>query len=367
MFIRNAWYVGAWSHEVSSHAILSRRIIGDRVIFYRTPEGTVAALRDRCSHRFAPLSMGRLEDGQVRCMYHGLKFAPDGRCVEEPGRKSVSPNTSVRSYPTFERYKQVWIWMGDPARADASEIPDCHFQDDPEWASIPDYMHYKADYRLILDNLLDFSHLTFVHENTLGGSASIAQVRPKIEQVPGGLRLTRWYLNEPGIAPYLQGFNTFEGPVDRWHVYELKTAGNVFTMDSGSAPAGTGAPQGTRVPEAMQFRATQIVTPEDEFNSHFFWTYAHHFNIHDLDFTKALAARIAQGFEEDRLMIEAQQQIIKESGQDKMSFILADNGLGLGRRLIEQAIAKDSEKLDSPAAASGSVEPRDIPVAQTAH
>jgi hypothetical protein len=113
-------------------------------------------------------------------------------------------------------------------------------------------------------------------------------------------------------------------------------------MDSGSAPANTGAPQGTRVPEAMQFRSTQIVTPEDERNSHFFWTYAHNFNIHDGEFTRKLANRIAEGFEEDRLMIEAQQKVIDESGDDKMAFILADNGLTLVRNLLDKRLAEDA-------------------------
>ena len=232
--------------------------------------------------------------------------------------------------------------MGEPALADPALIPACTYQDSPEWASIPSYIRYKADYRLILDNLLDFSHLTFVHENTLGGSASIAEVKPKIEKVDVGVRMTRWYLNEPGIAPYLRGFETFDGPVDRWHIYELTTRGNVFNMDSGSAPAGTGAPDGHRVAEAMQFHATQIVTPEDERNSHFFWTYAHNFNLEDATFTARLADRIAEGFEEDRTMIEAQQKVIDESEGDPMAYIHFDNGLSLGRRLLAEALAVEA-------------------------
>ena len=346
MFIRDAWYVGAWSHELDATPMKARRLLGDNILFFRTTSGQVAAIRDRCSHRFAPLSMGRREGDCVRCMYHGLLFDADGKCIEEPGRKGVSPKTNVRSYPTVERYKQVWIWMGDPAKADPNLIPDCHYQDDPAWASIPAYIHYKADYRLILDNLLDFSHLTYVHENTLGGSATIAHIRPKVERLGDKVRLTRWYLGEPCIAPYLKGFNTFEGPVDRWHIYELHIPGNVFLMDSGSAPAGSGAPEGQRVPEAMQFRATQIVTPEDEQNSHFFWSYAHNFNIGDPDFTAKLAARIAEGFEEDRIMIEAQQDEVNRSTRDEMAFIMADNGLALGRRIIEEKLAAENALAD---------------------
>lgn len=342
MFLRNAWYVGAWGHEVEGEKLLARKILGDAVVFFRKSDGTVSALRDRCSHRFAPLSIGRHEGDCVRCMYHGLVFDGDGKCTEEPGRSRPAPGLDVRSYPVVERWKQIWIWMGAPELADPGLIPDCPYQDSPEWASIPSYIHYSADYRLILDNLMDFSHLTFVHETTLGGSHSIAATKPKIEQIEGGMRMTRWYPNEPDIAPYLRGFETFSGPVDRWHIYELTVAGNVFNMDSGSAPAGTGAPEGRRAPEAMQFHATQIVTPETEQSSHFFWTYAHNFNIEDGNFTRALADRIAMGFAEDKDIIEAQQKVIDEGGESGMGYILADNGLALFRRMLEQRLIEES-------------------------
>lgn len=342
-FVRNCWYVAAWSHEIGPQTLLARRILGEALVLFRTEAG-VAALRDRCSHRFAPLSLGRKAGDCVRCMYHGLVFDAAGRCVEEPGRTRPSPNTDVRAYPAVERWKQVWLWMGEPALADPDLIPDCHFQDDPAWASLPAYVHYEADYRLILDNLMDFSHLSFVHETTLGGSATIAATRPKIEQLAGGVRMTRWYLNEPELAPYLKGVERFSGPVDRWHVYELLTDGNVFNMDSGSAPAGTGAPEGRRAPESMQFHATQIVTPEDERRSHFFWSYAHNFAVEDRDLTAKLSARIAEGFEEDRLMIEAQQKVIDEDGADGMAYIFADNGLALSRRLLDRRLARDAEQ-----------------------
>lgn len=339
MFIKNAWYAGAWGHELGTDNMVSRKILGESILFMRLGNGEVTAIRDRCSHRFAPLSIGRREGDCVRCMYHGLVFDAAGKCVEEPGRKGVSPNTDIRHYPAVERYRLVWIWMGDPALADPADIPDCHFQDDPAWACDPRYIRYDADYKLILDNLLDFSHLTFVHENTLGGSKNIAEIRPKVEQTDSGVRLTRWYLNEPEVAPYLDGFATFQGPVDRWHIYHLTTKGNVFVMDSGSAPAGSGAPEGKRVTQAMQFVATQIVTPEDERHSHFFWSYAHNFRIEDGDFTRMLGDRIQEGFLEDKFFIEAQQRVVDESGDDPMAFILADNGLALGRRLIAEKLA----------------------------
>lgn len=344
MFIRNAWYASAWGSELATDNMVSRKILGDTLLFFRTSDGEVAVIRDRCSHRFAPLSLGRREGDCVRCMYHGLVFDAQGKCVEEPGRKGVSPNTDVPRYPAVERHKVVWVWMGDAAKADPNLIPDCHQHDrENGWASEPRYARFKAEYRLVLDNLLDFSHLSFVHENTLGGSKTIAEIRPKVEQTNTGVKLTRWYLNEPEFAPYLRGYERFEGPVDRWNIYHLATLSNHFSMSSGSAPANTGAPEGNLAPETMQFHSNQLITPEDERNTHYFWTYGHNFALDDAGLTHALAERVSAGFVEDREMIEAQQLVIDEAEPEAtMAFILADNGLTLGRRLIDQKLAEEA-------------------------
>lgn len=342
MFIQNAWYASAWDHELSSDNMLARKILGKGLVFLRTSDNNISVMRDRCSHRFAPLSLGRREGDCVRCMYHGLVFDADGKCVWEPGRKGVSPNTDVQTFPAIERHKLVWVWMGDPEKADPDLIPDCFHHTSDEWANTPRTAHFKANYKLVLDNLLDFSHLSYVHENTLGGSATIADTRPKVEQTPTGVRLVRWYLNEPEFAPYLRGYERFTGPVDRWNIYHLSTLGNHFSMASGSAPAGTGAPEGKIAPDAMVFHSHQLITPEDEYNTHYFWTYGHNFALDNQELTNALAERVSDGFVEDRAMIEAQQQVVNDSGDDAMAFILVDNALTLGRRLIDEKIAEEA-------------------------
>jgi phenylpropionate dioxygenase-like ring-hydroxylating dioxygenase large terminal subunit len=336
MFPTDCWYVAAWAHELDQTGMLSRRLASESVLLWRNADGTPAAVVDRCSHRAAPLSIGRREGDSVRCMYHGLVFGPDGACAYIPGQDRISASANIRAFPLVERDLFVWIWMGDPALADPATIPDCHWQVDPAWRSLPGYMHYQADYRLIMDNQLDFSHLSFVHENSLGGSRAIAETLPKIEPTKEGLRLTRWYLNEPDLAPYLRGVADIEGPLDRWHIYDWITAGNVLSMDSGSAPAGTGAPEGRRDPRSLQFHAIQVLTPETEHTSHFFWTYAHNFNLDDPAFTLALQARIQIGFDEDRAMIEAQQAVLREHPDAKMVGLAIDQGLMLARRLLEK-------------------------------
>ena len=170
MFLRNCWYVAAWDHELIDGKLLARTILEKPVLLYKGDSGRVVALDNRCCHRGAKLSNGRLEGDDVRCMYHGLKFDPTGRCIQIPGQDNIPKNLGVRSYPVVERQHLVWIWMGEPSKADPSKILDIPYLANPAWRGVPDYMHYDANYLLIVDNLSDFAHLAFVHTRTLGGS-----------------------------------------------------------------------------------------------------------------------------------------------------------------------------------------------------
>src|SRR2546423_7561339 len=123
MFLRNSWYVAARSAEVARKP-LARILLNEPVALYRKEDGTPVALEDRCCHRQLPLSMGKLEGDDLRCGYHGLKFAPSGQCIEIPGQASIPPQARVRAYPLVERYRWLWIWMGAPERADPKLIPN---------------------------------------------------------------------------------------------------------------------------------------------------------------------------------------------------------------------------------------------------
>jgi len=145
-FLRNTWYVAAWSHEIAGDQMLARTITHVPLIFWRDATGKVVALEDRCCHRAAPLSKGRLEGGGIRCMYHGLLFDSGGRCIEIPSQDFIPPAVKVRSLPVVERYKWVWVWMGNPIRADESLIPDTHYLEDAGWRGKPGYIHYEAEF-----------------------------------------------------------------------------------------------------------------------------------------------------------------------------------------------------------------------------
>ena len=169
-FPLNAWYAAAYDVEVK-HALLARTICNQQMVMYRKTDGQVAALEDACWHRLVPLSMGRLQGDEVVCGYHGLVFNGDGRCTHMPSQETINPSACVRTFPVIEKHRFVWVWPGDPAKADPAKVPDLHWNDDPAWAGDGKLIQVKCDYRLVLDNLMDLTHETFVHGSSIGQRA----------------------------------------------------------------------------------------------------------------------------------------------------------------------------------------------------
>ena len=258
MWIRNAWYVAAWAKQVTEGEPFARIYLDEPVVLYRTTDGAVTALEDRCCHRLAPLSRGRIEGDNLRCMYHGLMFDPSGACVEIPGETRIPEKYRVRRYPVVERQNVIWIWMGDEALADPGDIIDWPYLDDPAWPYEGGYLHYKSNYQLIVDNFLDFSHLPYVHEKTIG-TASYAEQRPRITHTDFGLHIENTTDDTPP-TPAFAPFGNFAGNVDRWSIYDFHIRGNCVVADFGMAPVGGGGHAGDRR-NAIQFRHLSALTP----------------------------------------------------------------------------------------------------------
>lgn len=352
MFIKNCWYVAAWDIEVPAEGMLARTLLGEPVLLYRDSQGRPVALEDRCCHRSAPLSLGKKEGDCVRCMYHGMKFDPSGACVEIPGQDTIPAKACVKSYPVVERDRLVWIWMGDAARANPDDIVAFPWHQSPEWRMKPGYLHYQAGYQLIVDNLLDFSHLAFVHPTTLGTS-SAAELKPTIERDTKGngmLTISRWYLNDemPNLHKRVA---TFDGKADRWQIYQWSPPA-LLRMDAGSAPTGTGAPEGTRVPQAVQFRHTSIQTPETATTSHYWFCQARNFELDNEKMTEQIFADVVVAFEEDRRMIEGQQKVLNLVPERPMIPIAADAGLNQARWLLDRMARAEANAAAASGAAS---------------
>ena len=174
-FLRNAWYVAMWADDLVPGELTSRTICDQPIVLFRRLDGSAAAIVDQCAHRFAPLSRGRLCGEHVECPYHGLRYDHTGTCVENPhGSGRIAPALHISSFPVEERHSAIWVWLGEQA-ADASLIPDFSHLDAgaPGVLSKRDWMVLDVDYRLMADNLLDLSHVNFLHDGLLGHSGMV--------------------------------------------------------------------------------------------------------------------------------------------------------------------------------------------------
>jgi phenylpropionate dioxygenase-like ring-hydroxylating dioxygenase large terminal subunit len=338
MFLINCWYVAAWDHELIDGRLLSRTLLGQRVLLYRGDSGDVVALNDRCPHRGALLSQGRLEGDSVRCMYHGIKYDGTGKCVQIPGQEMIPPRLRVRSYPIAERGHLVWIWMGDPALADPELIVDFPYLRDPRWKGIPAYLHYDASYLLIVDNLSDFAHLAFVHTHTLGGSEEYAFVTKPvaIERLERGFRVERWHMNSDSPPFHRKVIRNKLDKVDRRNIATMLVPG-IFHMETMFAPVGQGAEKGP-VEGTKEYRNCQFMTPETERTTHFFWAYLNDFEGEDSTISRSLLDSLIEGFMEDKAIIERQQVTLDEDPDFQMLGILADAPLAHFRRVLGKLI-----------------------------
>jgi phenylpropionate dioxygenase-like ring-hydroxylating dioxygenase large terminal subunit len=260
VFIKNCWYVAAFGDEVSNRP-LARRILGEHLVLFRQSNRTVVALEDRCSHRGLPLSLGELNGDLIRCSYHGLEYDCSGKCVFIPGQKSIPPAARVRSYPVCERGRALWIWMGNPENADESEIPAFPWFDDPGWAWKGKTFPIKCNYQMLNDNLLDLSHLAYVHRGTLGGNPEIHfNAEMETTHTARSVKVVRRMPDcEP--PPTYTRMVELNGRVDRWQ--EIEFFPGLITLYSGGVDAGTGAYEGPRQ-GGFQLRLFDAVTPESE-------------------------------------------------------------------------------------------------------
>lgn len=347
MFVRNCWYVAAWSHEIASEALFTRTILNEPILFMRTSSGEVVAMDNRCCHRGAPLSIGRREGDCVRCLYHGLKYDPSGACVEIPGQAKIPAHVRVRTYPVVERNKWVFVWMGEPTRADPALLPDNSANDRADIDYLPEYIDYKVNYLWIADNLMDFSHLSYVHEATLGGSTGIAQSKPQNIPIDRGLRVIRHVRDVPP-APYHRKFGDFQGNVDRWFHYDFLVPG-ILLMHSGLKPPGRPFDD---FEGALQMYSCQALTPETDDSTHYFFMQGQSFAPGNRDVTESIRNSLVTAFAEDRAMITAQVELLKRAPM-KMIPIHADAGLNQFRALVKRMVEAETAESTGLAAVSG--------------
>ncbi len=330
IFLRNAWYSALWSSELKDTPI-AKTLLNDKIVLFRNTNGDVGALEDRCCHRAAPLSLGEVSGDYLACGYHGLKFDTNGKCVDVPGQDQMPTGAKVRSYPVLEKWNIVWIWMGDPAEAEPEKIPDMPWLSDPKWATTPGRLYVKSNYQFIIDNLLDLTHVSYVHKRTLAGDPREATVPTKTERLNDGVRVGRWMLDF-APPPLFAKAGNFEGNVDRWQFATWHPPGIVY-LDVGCAKAGTGAPQGDRS-QGISIWSNHLITPETEHASHYMFCFARNFRTDDAEMSKLLFEGSKATFLEDVAFLEAVQTNRVDGSLDGLVHLTADAAQLQARRML---------------------------------
>lgn len=307
-FLRNAWYVAAWADAITA-ALTPLEVLGTRVVLYRMADGRCAALEDACPHRKLPLSMGRLVEDAVVCGYHGLTFDHGGTCIAAPTSAAIPPNACVRAYPLAERYGLVWIWMGDPARADPATIVDI-----PQWGA-PDWgynrgpvMHLDCHYLYAADNLLDPTHVTWVHPGSFG-DPSCAAAPIETTSRADGVIAARW-IRDAEPAPFYARHLKFTGRCDRYQHYEVRYPANAI-IKAVFVPAGTGGPDANSAQplhaDAFLMDSFNFLTPVNARQTRYFWFQLRNFAPTDEAVSREFTEDVRHAFEEDRLILNAVQ------------------------------------------------------------
>lgn len=338
-FPMNAWYAAAWDTELKRE-LVPRTICGKPVVMYRKQDGSAVALADACWHRLLPLSMGELHGDNVICGYHGLEFDDSGRCVYMPSQDTINPSACVVSYPLVERHRFIWLWMGDPALADPAKVPDLHWNDDPEWASDGKLIKVKCDYRLVIDNLMDLTHETYVHGSSIGNRA-VAEAPFTATHSDWTATITRW-MKDIDAPPFWRGQLGKSGNVDRWQIINFEAPATI-AIDVGVALAGTGAPEGDRSQGVNGF-VLNTITPADEKTCHYFWAFARNYKTSEQRRTHELREGVAKIFGEDEIILEAQQIAIDNNPDHVIYNLNIDAGSMWARKLIEAMIAEEQQQ-----------------------
>lgn len=346
-FPLNAWYVAAWDAEVS-RKLLARTVCNKDIVLYRRLDGKAVALADACWHRLVPLSIGTLVGDEVMCGYHGLRFNAAGRCTHMPSQETINPSACVRSFPIEERHRFVWIWPGDPALADPNLIPDLGWFEDTQWVGDGRMTEVKADYRLVIDNLMDLTHETYVHASSIGNEA-LAEAPFKPSYGAKTASITRWVLDEEA-PPFWAAQLGKPGNVDRWQYIHF-LAPSIVVLDVGVAPTGTGAPQGDRS-DGVSMWVIHIPTPSTGDTCYYFWCHLRNYRLHDQGLTRRIMDAAGGILREDEDVIEAQQRAMDKNPGRDFNNLNIDAGSLWARRRIQDMIDSETPKIIKTVAAS---------------
>lgn len=341
MFPLNTWYVAARSHEIGTERPLGRRICNKPMALFRNASGTLSAVEDFCPHRGAPLSLGFVQGDTLVCGYHGLAMGGDGKTASMPCQR-VRGFPAIASYPIYEAHGFVWVWPGDPLLADVALVPPFDWMGNSAFGYGGGLYHIACDYRLMIDNLMDLTHETYVHSNSIG-QKEIDEV-PCKTRVEGDHVITERYMENIEAPPFWKMALRLNGlpddqPVDRWQVCHFTPPSHVM-IEVGVALAGNG---GYHAPDTVKAASwvVDFITPETETSIHYFWGMARRFKPDDPELTEKIREGQGKIFSEDLEMLERQQKNLSAHPDRKLLMLNIDTGGVQSRKIIDRVIAAE--------------------------
>ena len=340
-FIRDAWYMTGWADELTDRP-RAITVLNEPLVLFRGADGVVGALADICPHRAVPLSMGTVAGNHIVCPYHGIELDRGGVCRRNPHVQGAPDRLRARAYPAAERDGFVWVWMGDEAAADPDLICDYGWFDAPDrFATGRGYLQIAADYRMVIDNLMDLAHADYIHANTVGqpGAAEVQQV--EVVRGENSVSVNTLWPDLPPSALHKQAWTRTER-VDKYLDMTWRPASNLL-LDLGIMPPGEPRANGIHTP------AAHILTPETDSTTHYFWVVARDFKRDDHALTERLVGIVGQAFvTEDKPIIEAAQRNVERTGAPLRNFTKGDAGSAMVRRRIDQLAAQEGKPAPAP-------------------
>lgn len=331
-YLRNAWYAAAWSDEIG-RTPLARTFLDEPVVLFRELEGEPVALADRCPHRFAPLSKGKLVEDTIECPYHGLRFNGAGSCVFNY-HGPVPKAATVQRYPVMERYGLAWIWMGDAEQAREDKLPDFGtFATDGRFAVARGYLPVSGNYMLAVDNLLDLTHAQFLHP-ALGNANSSEHVTNKMKS-EGSTVWSNYFFNAEPVTPFTKMvWESSSETCDRWADMRWEAPSNLF-LEVGVTECGESRENAILMP------STHFLTPETAKTSHYFWMNARNVRLEDEALTEMFRVGTDSAFRnEDEPMIALVQERMGDSDFEDLKpvFLTTDRAAGRARQILNRLI-----------------------------
>ena len=332
-FLNNYWYVAANSEELKDKPI-ARIILGNPIVLFRGKSGKIGALDDRCAHRLTPLSLGRIDGDQLECGYHGWTYDCAGKCVRLPGLETPQKIT-VKSFPLVEKWGWVFIWMGDPDKADNNTLPDFHVMGEDKWVGDGGMLRVEAHCDLIRDNLLDLTHAKYTHKQTLA-TEDVDKVPITAERVGDLVRVKRVMKNIQPSPFFARAVGYTQNIIHR-QTTEFTPGCNIVIRLRGNSSPGTSEnlKNGLRVLNAM--------TPETSTSTHYFWWLGRDYNQGNTSLTQWMKDANARTFLEDKTVLEAQQQNMTREPNQRPVPSPADKGLTLAAKLTEELLQGEAE------------------------